>query len=191
MLSELGRGATATVYLGRDAFAGREVAVKVFALGGEDSGLGAPKRRNTFLNEAALVGKLQHPHIVSLLDAAVASGHGDKVMLHYGDAAWTYGLLLDRVQRMARVLTEVLRVRRGECVLLRSRNSPMMAAAWLAVVRAGAIAVPASPTATTGPAPCQETPERYACTRMPGAARHVRPPSSLSATFMVAPCGFV
>jgi 2-aminobenzoate-CoA ligase len=81
----------------------------------------------------------------ALLDAAVADGHGDKVMLHYGDAAWTYGLLLDRVQRITRVLTEVLRVRRGECVLLQSRNSPMLAASWLAVVRAGAIAVAASP----------------------------------------------
>ena len=85
----------------------------------------------------------------ALLDAAVASGHGDRVMLHYGDAVWTYGLLLDRVQRMTRVLTEVLQVRRGECVLLRSRNSPMMAASWLAVVRAGAIAVPASPMLRT------------------------------------------
>jgi 2-aminobenzoate-CoA ligase len=85
----------------------------------------------------------------ALLDAAVAGGHRDKVMLHYGDEAWTYGLLLDRVQRMTRVLTEVLQVRRGECVLLRSRNSPMMAAAWLAIVRAGAIAVPASPMLRT------------------------------------------
>ena len=82
---------------------------------------------------------------VALLDAAVADGHGDEVMLHYGDAAWTYGLLLDRVQRITRVLTEVLRVRTGECVLLQSRNSPMLAACWLAVVRAGAIAVAASP----------------------------------------------
>jgi len=81
----------------------------------------------------------------TLLDAAVADGHGDKVMLHYGDAAWTYGILLDHVQRINRVLTGVLRVRPGECVLLRSRNSPMLAAAWLAVVRAGAIAVAASP----------------------------------------------
>jgi len=81
----------------------------------------------------------------ALLDEAVADGHRDKVMLYYGDEAWTYGLLLDRVQRITRVLTEVLRVRRGECVLLQSRNSPMLAASWLAVVRAGAIAVAASP----------------------------------------------
>lgn len=81
----------------------------------------------------------------ALLDAAVADGHGDRAMLHYGSTTWTYGLLLDRVQRITRVLTEVLRVRPGECVLLRSANSPMLAACWLAVVRAGAIAVAASP----------------------------------------------
>ncbi|MGA8007361.1 MAG: serine/threonine-protein kinase [Burkholderiales bacterium] len=80
VLSELGRGATATVYLGRDAFAGREVAVKVFWQGAEDAGAVVPKRRNTFLNEAALVGKLQHPHIVSLLDAAVERDYSYIVM---------------------------------------------------------------------------------------------------------------
>ena len=80
VLSELGRGATATVYLGRDAFAGREVAVKVFWHGAEDAGLVAPKRRNTFLNEASLVGKLQHPHLVSLLDAAVERDYSYIVM---------------------------------------------------------------------------------------------------------------
>jgi serine/threonine protein kinase len=79
-LSELGRGASATVYLGRDAFAGREVAIKVFALAGEEGGLAAPKRRNTFLNEAALVGRLQHPHIVSMLDAAVERDYSYIVM---------------------------------------------------------------------------------------------------------------
>lgn len=80
-----------------------------------------------------------------LLDAAVGDGHGDRIMLHYGHCAWTYGQLLDRVQRIARVLTEVLQVRPGQCVLLRSGNSPMLAACWLAVVRAGAIAVATSP----------------------------------------------
>ncbi len=85
----------------------------------------------------------------ALLDAAVADGNRDKVMLHYGDAAWSYGQLLDRVQRISRVLNEVLQVRRGECVLLRAPNSPMLAACWLAVVRAGAIAVAASPMLRT------------------------------------------
>ncbi|HKB55503.1 MAG TPA: AMP-binding protein [Ramlibacter sp.] len=82
---------------------------------------------------------------VALLDSAVAQGHGGDVMLYCGDAAWTYAQLLDRVRRIARVLADNLKVRPGQCVMLRSGNSPMLAACWLAVVRVGAIAVACSP----------------------------------------------
>jgi eukaryotic-like serine/threonine-protein kinase len=68
----LGRGATATVYLGRDPFAQREVAVKVAS----PDVLKNPQRgkaySHLFLNEASLVGKLTHPHIVQIYDAVVA-----------------------------------------------------------------------------------------------------------------------
>jgi serine/threonine protein kinase len=71
LMGEIGRGATATVYLARDPIAERDVAMKIFPHAGEESDTLANKRRSVFLNEAALVGRLQHPHIVSLLDAAV------------------------------------------------------------------------------------------------------------------------
>ena len=71
LLSELGRGTTATVFLARDPFADREVAVKVFPHAPGDSGLRRGTHRASFLNEASLVGKLHHPHIVALLDAGV------------------------------------------------------------------------------------------------------------------------
>ena len=71
LVRELGRGTTATVYLARDPFAGREVAVKVFPHAPGDSGLRRGTHRASFLNEASLVGRLQHPHIVALLDAGV------------------------------------------------------------------------------------------------------------------------
>jgi serine/threonine protein kinase len=71
LLRELGRGTTATVFLARDPFAGREVAVKVFPHAPGDSGLRRGTHRASFLNEASLVGKLHHPHIVALLDAGV------------------------------------------------------------------------------------------------------------------------
>jgi len=71
LMGEIGRGATATVYLARDPFAERDVAMKIFPHAGDESDTLANKRRSVFLNEAALVGRLQHPHIVSLLDAAV------------------------------------------------------------------------------------------------------------------------
>jgi 2-aminobenzoate-CoA ligase len=85
----------------------------------------------------------------ALLDSAVVDGLADKDVLYYGDAAWTYGQLLDRVQRIANVLTSSFGVRPGQCVLLRSANSPMLAACWLAVVRVGAIAVAGSPMLRT------------------------------------------
>ena len=68
---ELGRGATGKVYLGEDAFAKRKVAIKVAfpeALRDEEDGA---FYRNMFLNEASLVGKVSHPHIVQIFDAVV------------------------------------------------------------------------------------------------------------------------
>jgi len=72
----LGKGATGTVYLARDTFSGREVALKtiepeVF----RDPEFGTAYRTQ-FLNEASLAGKLKHPHIVSILDAVVGADSG-------------------------------------------------------------------------------------------------------------------
>jgi tRNA A-37 threonylcarbamoyl transferase component Bud32 len=72
----LGKGATGTVYLARDTFSGREVALKtiepeVF----RDPEFGTAYR-SQFLNEASLAGKLKHPHIVSILDAVVEEDSG-------------------------------------------------------------------------------------------------------------------
>ena len=75
LIREIGRGATSTVYLGSDPFTQREVAVKVAFPGI----LKDPKRgrlyTHLFLNEAALIGRLSHPHIVQTYDAVV----GDKL----------------------------------------------------------------------------------------------------------------
>jgi serine/threonine protein kinase len=79
MLRELGQGATARVLLGRDAFADRMVAVKLFH-GGNEGGELTGMDRVAFLNEAKLVGKLNHPHIVALLDAAVEPDYAYVVM---------------------------------------------------------------------------------------------------------------
>lgn len=72
IIRELGRGTTATVYLADDPFARRQVAVKVAF----PDILKNPERgtlyTHLFLNEASLVGKLQHPHIVQIYDAVVA-----------------------------------------------------------------------------------------------------------------------
>jgi len=75
---ELGRGSSGIVYLARDAFAGRDVALKMFPHG-ETGGLQG-QQRSVFLNEAALVGRLSHPHIVQLLDVAVEDAFSYIVM---------------------------------------------------------------------------------------------------------------
>jgi UDP-N-acetylglucosamine acyltransferase len=71
ILSEVGRGATAVVYLGEDEFNDRKVAIKV-AIGDEHMSPDEAKRfHKLFLNEASLVGKLSHPNIVGVFDAVV------------------------------------------------------------------------------------------------------------------------
>lgn len=82
---------------------------------------------------------------VALLDAAVAAGAGDKPVFHCEGVTWSYRHLLDRVQRLARVLVEEFGVVPGGRVLLRSPNTPMMAACWLAIVRAGGVVVATTP----------------------------------------------
>ncbi|GAA3876004.1 aminobenozate:CoA ligase AmbL [Streptomyces lacrimifluminis] len=54
---------------------------------------------------------------------------------------WTYGELRTRVDRVAHVLTRDLGVVPGNRVLLRGPTSPWLAACWLAVLKAGAVAV--------------------------------------------------
>jgi len=70
LLRELGSGATSTVYLARDRFQQRDVAIKLIhadQLEGEDSML----FQRMFFTEATLVGMLKHPHVVELLDVGV------------------------------------------------------------------------------------------------------------------------
>ena len=69
IIRELGRGATSVVYWARDPFANREVAIKVIRnQPAQDTDL-RRRYRKVFLNEAALVGKLFHPHILTIYDA--------------------------------------------------------------------------------------------------------------------------
>ncbi len=66
----LGKGATGSVYLAVDPFGQREVAIKVLEKLSKDPEE-ARRQLRFFQNEAALAGKLRHPHIVSILDAGL------------------------------------------------------------------------------------------------------------------------
>jgi len=76
LLERLGKGSSGTVYKALDTFSGQEVALKVldeslFAGEGMNS-----TRRQQFMNEASLAGRLQHPHIAAILEASIDDKSG-------------------------------------------------------------------------------------------------------------------
>lgn len=75
-----------------------------------------------------------------LLGETALARHGPRTALICGDEQLSYTQLAGRVRRAAGALT-AMGVRPGERVLLLMRDTPDMAAAWLGVVRMGAVAV--------------------------------------------------
>jgi len=91
-----------------------------------------------------------------LLDRWVEEGEGSRLCIQgpgAGDAqpvlslskGWTYADLQAQANRIARVLVDDMGLVPGNRVLLRGANSPMLAACWFAVVKAGAVAVGSMP----------------------------------------------
>ncbi|MCY1509036.1 Benzoate--CoA ligase [compost metagenome] len=86
---------------------------------------------------------------VELVDAMVGRGYGDRIALRWRQegkpAVMTYRELAALSNRIARVLTEDMGLVPGNRLLLRGPNNPMMAASWLAAVKAGLVTVPTMP----------------------------------------------
>src|SRR5215510_15102190 len=66
---EIGAGGMATVYLARDLKHDREVALKVLR-----ADLSAVIGAERFLAEVRITARLDHPHILTLIDSGVADG---------------------------------------------------------------------------------------------------------------------
>ena len=69
VLKKLGEGATSEVFLCRDDFNNRDVAVKRVRSGALTDAVDGPVFARFFAAEAALVGRLHHPNVVQILDA--------------------------------------------------------------------------------------------------------------------------
>ena len=80
VLCEIGAGATSKVYLARDPFAERDVAIKVFMFDKHADAREERMAHKAFVAEAALAGKLNHPHIVDIYDAVVEPDRSYLVM---------------------------------------------------------------------------------------------------------------
>jgi serine/threonine protein kinase len=80
VVREIGSGATSKVYLARDPFKERDVAIKVFLFDEQADPQTERMMHKAFLAEASLAGKLNHPHIVEIYDAVVEPDHSYLVM---------------------------------------------------------------------------------------------------------------
>ena len=106
---ELGSGGMATVYLAHDVRHGRDVAIKVL-----HPDLGAALGGERFLAEIRTTARLQHPHILPLLDSGAADGLLYYVMPYVpGETLRTRlererQLPLDDVARIAREVADAL-----------------------------------------------------------------------------------
>ncbi len=93
--------------------------------------------------------ELQYPERMNcaaiLLDDMVKAGHGNRIAIRAPDGECTYLQLQAQANRMANLLVREMGLKPGNRVLLRGPNNPMMAAAWLAVFKAGGICVGTMP----------------------------------------------
>jgi 2-aminobenzoate-CoA ligase len=80
-----------------------------------------------------------------LLDSHVQRGHGDRVALRGAGLIWTYAQLQEQVDCIVQVIRRDWQLPTGSRVLLRGANHPMLAACWLAIVKAGCVAVTTMP----------------------------------------------
>src|SRR5580693_3217426 len=83
--------------------------------------------------------------VSAFVDDWVTAGEGARDCLISPTARWSYANLAEQVNRVANVLTRDLGVVPGNRVLLRGPNSPMMVAAYFAVIKAGAVVVATMP----------------------------------------------
>jgi 2-aminobenzoate-CoA ligase len=80
-----------------------------------------------------------------LLDNKVTQGLSEKIAIKADGANWSYQQLLEKANQIAHVLEDDMGLKTGNRVLLRGPNNPMMAACWLAIIKAGGIVVATMP----------------------------------------------
>ena len=104
--SKIGEGATSEVFLAHDPFRGCDVAIKRVRLGVLPDSRESHYQQRFFAAEAALVGQLQHPNVVQIIDA-VADVEAPYLVMEY-----VAGVTLRRFCRADKLLplTQIIEV---------------------------------------------------------------------------------
>jgi len=69
IVKKLGQGSKGSVYLGKDPYIDRQVAIKAYRLPNDTVAKNVEKYKKKFFVEAQLAGRLVHPNIVTVYDA--------------------------------------------------------------------------------------------------------------------------
>ncbi|MEO0392469.1 MAG: AMP-binding protein [Pseudomonadota bacterium] len=93
---------------------------------------------------------LRHPDrlnaVTDLLDRMVFAGHAENACFRTSKGVWSYTDVYRDANQFAHVLMDELGVIPGSRVLLRGFNTPLLCAAFLAILKVGAVAVPTPPS---------------------------------------------
>src|SRR5574343_585886 len=103
VVRELGKGATATVYLCDDPDNGRQLAVKVIRFG-TDGGAMSRRMRKLFQNEGMVSKRLNHPNIVQVYEAVVENDFAYLAMEYVKGFSLEDHTRIDRLLPMHRVI---------------------------------------------------------------------------------------
>ncbi len=103
VIRELGKGATATVYLCEDPDAGRQLAVKLIRFG-KDSAAMSRRMRKLFQNEGMVSKRLNHPNIVQVYDAVIEEDFAYLAMEYVAGFTLENNCRIDQLLPMHRVI---------------------------------------------------------------------------------------
>ncbi|MGH3090189.1 MAG: AMP-binding protein [Rubrobacteraceae bacterium] len=93
--------------------------------------------------------ELRYPEKLNAAKALLDDMVSDRPAVHTSSGVWTYRDLLERANRIARVLTEDMGLVPGNRVLLRAANTPELIAARCGVLKAGGVVVATMPLLRT------------------------------------------
>ncbi len=102
IIRTLGKGATATVYLGRDS-GGREVAIKLIRLGGDNAAM-SRRLRKLYQIESSIGRRLDHPNIVKIHEAVIEDDRAYIVMEYIDGVALDSFCSINRLLPMHRAI---------------------------------------------------------------------------------------